>query len=124
MQLSNKSQVTYVPMKGERFTTCATGDSDYPFGIALNGKHKFSYHSVAARNSDLKALQLAAGTGGWRVLQEVKNYMADNRDLVFTICLVAIADQFLFEGALRERIKKLIEGILTKTEAKVSQTGV
>lgn len=59
-------------------------------------------------------------TGGSNVFQDVRKYIADNRDMVYTILFVAVLDQLLFEGAFRERIKKLVDGFLTKAETKTA----
>ena len=52
------------------------------------------------------------------MFQNVKDYIGKHRDMLFTLGLIVIVDHFLFNGALRERIKGSIEGMLKKVEDK------
>ena len=55
------------------------------------------------------------------MFENVKDYIGKHRDIIFTLGLVIIVDHFLFKGALRERIKGTIEGILSKAEGMIQQ---
>jgi ribosomal protein L30/L7E len=52
------------------------------------------------------------------MFQNVKDYIGKHRDMLFTLGLIIVVDHFLFSGALRERIKGSIEGMLKKVEDK------
>jgi hypothetical protein len=52
------------------------------------------------------------------MFQNVKDYIGKHRDMLFTLGLIVVVDHFLFNGALRERIKGSIEGMLKKVEDK------
>jgi hypothetical protein len=49
---------------------------------------------------------------------KVKEYIDEHKNIIFTLGLVILVDHFLFRGALKERIKNSIEGVLTKVEEK------
>ena len=52
------------------------------------------------------------------ISKDLKGYISENRDLLYTIGLVLIIDQYIFDGAFRQRIKNLVEGLLKKAENK------
>lgn len=55
-------------------------------------------------------------------LSDVRGYFKDNRDLILTIALVLVVDEFVFEGAFRDRIKKLVNGMLKKAQGKLGMS--
>ena len=54
------------------------------------------------------------------MLSDIRKYISDNRDAIYTIAFVAVLDQLLFEGAFRERLKTMVEGFLKKVENKAA----
>ena len=50
-------------------------------------------------------------------MNSFKQYLDKHRDMIFTIALVFVADHYILGGALKERLRKLLEGILTKAES-------
>ncbi len=52
-------------------------------------------------------------------MDSVKDYFKKNQDAFITIAIIVLLDNFLFEGKFRERIKSMIENVLTKTEKKL-----
>lgn len=50
---------------------------------------------------------------------DVRGYFKDNRDLILTVALVLVIDEFVFDGAFRDRIKKLVNGMLKKAQSKL-----
>lgn len=51
------------------------------------------------------------------IMKLFRDYLNTHRDLIFTVALVFIADHYLLNGALKERIQRLLEGILNKAES-------
>lgn len=49
-------------------------------------------------------------------LGEVKAFLKDNRQLVGTVVLVLVLDHLVFGGALRERLKDIVNKMLGKVE--------
>lgn len=49
---------------------------------------------------------------------DLRGYIKDNRDLIFSIVFVLVLDEYVFKGAFRERLKAVIEGVLKKVENK------
>ena len=51
---------------------------------------------------------------GEGMIETVKCYVNKHRDFLFTVILVMVVDHFIFKGALREKIKSVIDGALNK----------
>lgn len=49
---------------------------------------------------------------------DLRQYIRENRDLIFSIVFVLVLDEYVFDGAFRDRIKSCIEGVLKKVERK------
>ena len=45
--------------------------------------------------------------GGSNMLDSLKKYLGENRDFIFTLALLFVADQFLLNGALRAKLENL-----------------
>lgn len=57
------------------------------------------------------------------LLGSLKTYLNENRDLIFTVGLVLLLDEYAFNGVFRDRLKNLVEGFLSKAEAKHASGG-
>lgn len=53
------------------------------------------------------------------VTQDVRQFVKDNRNVVYTVVLIFLADHFLFKGVFLERLKAMAEKLLKKAEDKV-----
>lgn len=53
------------------------------------------------------------------MLRELRQYLSDHRDLIFTVVLVALVDAFFLDGALKSRLKSILSGIIDKAESKL-----
>lgn len=53
---------------------------------------------------------------------DIRGYMKDNRDLIFSLVFVLVLDEYIFGGVFRERIKAIVEGFLKKVEDKTHLT--
>jgi hypothetical protein len=49
---------------------------------------------------------------------DLRSYVKDNRDLIFSVVFILVLDEYVFNGAFRERLKGVIEGVLKKVENK------
>jgi len=56
---------------------------------------------------------------GSNMLQDIRSYIKDNRQVLYTVAMIVVLDHFLFNGAFRERIKALVEKALSGVEKKV-----
>lgn len=54
------------------------------------------------------------------MLGSLKQYLTEHRDVVWSIVLVALIDQFFLNGALKSRISSILEGVCKKAEQKVN----
>jgi hypothetical protein len=52
-----------------------------------------------------------------RIMNSFRAYLDKHRDLIFTVALCFIVDHYFLGGAMKERIKKLLEGFLNKAES-------
>lgn len=49
-----------------------------------------------------------------KVIESVKGYINKHRDFLMTLVLVLVVDHIVFKGALREKIKTVVDGALQK----------
>lgn len=86
-------------------------------GTQHSGLH--AQQVVYAPNHDsfeLRTLQKQEAKRG--IMKSFREYLNQHRDMIFTVALVFICDHYLLGGALKERLKSLLEGILNKAETK------
>lgn len=57
-------------------------------------------------------------------MQYVKDYLVKHRELLMGLGLFLVLDHFLLNGAFKDKINKLIHGILDKAEKKLSHDDV
>lgn len=51
--------------------------------------------------------------------RSAKEFVTEHRSVIFTVVGLVLADKYLFNGALKDRIQKLVEALLAKAEALV-----
>ena len=51
---------------------------------------------------------------------QVKEFIRSHRDVLFTILAVVLLDKYLLNGALRDRVQKLVEAILARAESLIT----
>ena len=56
------------------------------------------------------------------MLQEFRKFVAEHRDLIFTVLLLLAVDYLAFNGALRERLEGLLRGVADRLTKKVETT--
>lgn len=44
----------------------------------------------------------------------LKEYLSKHKDMLFTVAIVIVLDQVVFEGAFREKLKKVVDNMLDK----------
>ena len=55
------------------------------------------------------------------MLREFRQYLTDHRDLIFTVVIVAAVDAFFLDGALKSRLKSILNGFIDKAEQKLQK---
>jgi hypothetical protein len=48
------------------------------------------------------------------MVNEVKGYFKEHRDIIMTLLMVILVDHFVFEGVFREKLQNLVEGMINK----------
>jgi hypothetical protein len=54
--------------------------------------------------------------GGAKMMNSIKDYMKKHQDVIFTLVIIILVDHFVFNGALKNKIKETLEGILDTTK--------
>ncbi len=54
------------------------------------------------------------------IITDVKQFISDNRNIVYTIAAVILVDQFFLKGQLTEKVKSICEKVLSKIENKLA----
>jgi hypothetical protein len=60
--------------------------------------------------------------GKLSMLKEFKSYVAEHKDLIFSVILLALADKVFLDGALQAKLASLIYRIVEGMEKKVAPT--
>jgi hypothetical protein len=63
-----------------------------------------------------------ATEGRTTVLKEFKAYLAEHRDLIFTVLLLFVADAYLLNGALRTKLESILHRTADGLENKIAKT--
>ena len=77
--------------------------------------------TILSIKGDEKSLTTGAKSMFKSIGTDLKSYLSANKDLIYGLVLVLLIDQYVFEGAFRNRIKAVVEGLLNKAE---SQAGI
>lgn len=54
------------------------------------------------------------------VLKDIRAFIIENRALLYWLTLLFILDHLVFEGAFKDRLKVIVEGIIKKVEPNAS----
>jgi hypothetical protein len=121
----NKSQLTLIRKNSKYLTIFITPFIRKDLTMDLKAKSSVGQVETAVNKSMEKVSKqtVTPNKGGRTMFDEVKGYFRKNADTVMTVGLVVLVDHFLFDGALRERIKKMLSNILGKAEEKLSEKG-
>ena len=55
------------------------------------------------------------------ITNDLKGYVRTHKDLIYTVIIVALIDQYVFEGQFRERLRTLVGKVLGKAEEKINK---
>lgn len=55
------------------------------------------------------------------MLGSIKKYFDDHRDLLMTLAVLVIVDQWVFDGAFKEKIKGLMDRVVGHADNKIKQ---
>ncbi len=58
------------------------------------------------------------------VFREFKSYLAEHRDLIFSLLLLFIADQYVLNGALRNRLEAMLQKVVARVEGRMEAPNV
>lgn len=58
---------------------------------------------------------------GGNMLQTVKDYLKDHKQILMTIAVVLVVDHLVFGGAFREKVKSLVDGLLNKAQKELDK---
>lgn len=50
------------------------------------------------------------------MLESVKEYLKEHKSIIMTIAVVLLVDHLVFQGAFREKVKSLVDGLLNKAQ--------
>lgn len=55
------------------------------------------------------------------IINDIREFIKENRNIVYWLIVVILLDHFLFEGKFREKIKSVVEGCLNKVEKQINK---
>lgn len=56
------------------------------------------------------------------MMDRVKSYIERHEDVLITIGIIILIDQFIFAGAFREKLKGLVDSMINKVTSKLGET--
>ena len=116
--LSVGSTFTYEVVSGKRYTAKKLGTDHWQ----RKGESPQSGWSIQTRkiiSCNSNSYQ-GAKTMLTEITTDLKGYVRKHKDLIYTIILIALIDQYVFEGQFRERLRALVGKVLGKAEEKVN----
>lgn len=85
-------------------------------GAVLDGFHAEPREIVYRFNNTSKGMKSMLKS----ISSDIRGYISSNKEVLYTVALVLLIDQYVFEGAFRERLKSLIDGLLKKAESSIT----
>jgi hypothetical protein len=58
------------------------------------------------------------------VAQDLKKFIREHKSTIYIIAMLLIVDHFMFNGAMKEKLKSLVQNLVGKVEAKLNETKV
>jgi hypothetical protein len=115
--------------EGRVYKVAEIDDTSYPVRVedkeedSLGWYPKFCFEltSSSFTEKELTAtpeLKNSTKNGGF-TMETLKNYFKKNSEVFITLAIVILIDEYLFKGALREKIKDLLNKILGQTSEKL-----
>jgi hypothetical protein len=95
------------------------GDSEENISLRdIDSGNHTGYFNLPS-DSFIKQENITKQSGGLKMLKTLKDYFEKNKDMILTITIIILLDNYLFGGALREKIKASIEKMLGKIDTKL-----
>jgi len=111
----------------KNFWKDTSSDSNYPYLIKItyfnsSNNTNLHYSSAETRDSDYeKILNLAKGRS-INMIDSVKTYLKKHEDTIITIIILILIDHFIFNGAFRDKLNKIVETMISKVTKKIEET--
>lgn len=102
--------------RGATYAQNPWGDASHIQGIDRHSKNQFfegnqnvaiGYQAGVFENNKKKE----------GIMNSFRAYLDKHRDLIFTVALVFLVDHYFLGGAFKERLQKLLGGVLDKAES-------
>lgn len=89
--------------------------NDALYILGIDGQ---SYLCTEIRNNFKEVKENKMG----EVFSDVKAYVKDNKNVIYTIALVVLLDHFFLEGKLRSKVQDLLDTMLNKAKKQIGGT--
>ena len=100
-----------------------TEDVKYQFcySLASGNVRNRSFDTKRERDKEYETIQQAIRTqpnvsGRRNIMESIKSYFKQHQETYITLAIVILIDQFIFEGKFREKIKSLLDRMISKVE--------
>lgn len=58
------------------------------------------------------------------IITDIREFIKENRNIVYWIIVVLLLDHFVFEGKFRKKVKSVVEGCLNKVEKQINKGAI
>lgn len=98
---------------GERIAMVSRG------GVLRIGKTERHFDTMASAKEAANEFFSGGSSKVKDVLQDMKGFIHDNRNIIYWLALAFLADHFFFSGKFRERLHGMVEKLIGRAEAKI-----
>jgi len=94
---------------------------DLCYSLASGNVRNRSFDTKRERDKEYETIQQAIRTqpnvsGRRNIMESIKSYFKQHQETYITLAIVILIDQFIFEGKFREKIKSLLDRMISKVE--------
>lgn len=58
------------------------------------------------------------------VVQDAKKFIKDHKSTIYVVAILLVVDHFMFNGAMKEKLKAIMQNLIGKVEAKLNEAEV
>lgn len=85
-----------------------------------------NYETREKRDKDFESIskiitKTSTVVKGENMFESLKNYLKKHEETIITIIFIILIDQFIFNGAFRDKIKSIVDGMITSVTKKVTE---
>jgi hypothetical protein len=94
--------------------TWIKNNAEYQYFDVEFPKHGWYSYAISDGSPYIPQFQALINSKGGKMFNDVKKYISDNKDTIYTILFVALLDQVFFGGAFKTKLETMTHNFLDK----------